>query len=424
MKSKKPLVLGTLGAFVAIATSLFLFLPKGDPEKNCVFVSDEADTTSTYEISAVFAPTTNFVDFSTLISRAATPIKEELGANLPSAERKNSLGRGLSVVIADGDPKLVTHRVVHTAEGATEDMDIDRAITSVFGNFDLAASCAAGDLKLPDDQISTNAQTDMLKALKVAADQVSSAEHKSIYVLGNGLQTSGAILMQEEGTLPSNSSQAISMAKELFDRGEVPDLYGITVHWYGLGQVDGDNQKSLPLSKGKALETFWTQIITLAGGTVGDICAQCGSGVANVNAIPVDLIPVNECPLTVKLYDSDGVEFKPNSSDFVSPEKAKSAAIKTIADFTAKKGCESLTIRGVAAAGKNKKDYLNDRTNIDDTNKGLTKERAEKFGALLRASGFKGSLTYVGGGTCGTEWNAKGVVVPDLQRSCRRVEVY
>jgi hypothetical protein len=414
-----------LAAMLAAFTALIIFLgTTGDPVKNCLFASDATKGTNSTQTAAIFAPTANFVDFKSVIERASTPIKNELGGNLTGDAKKEALGRELSVVIADSDPQLVTRRAVKAVEGATGDMDIDRAIKSAFGSFDLAAACAAGDLKKVDDQIPTSSGVDLLKGFYVAADQLTSEGNKTIFVLGNGIQTSGAILMQEEGVLPGNASAAKKLARELFNRGEVPGLNDITVNWYGIGQVDGEVQKPLPIAKAKALEAFWSEIIRLGGGTVGEICGQCGSGLPNENAIPVDLVPVNECPITIRLYDADGVEFQPDSSAFVSEAKAKVAAAQTAASFKSKKGCETLTIRGVAAAGKDKPAYLAERSEIDGINLELTKLRAEAFGALLKKAGFKGTLTYVGGGTCLTEWGASGVAVPDLQRKCRRVEIY
>jgi hypothetical protein len=122
------------------------------------------------------------------------------------------------------------------------------------------------------------------------------------------------------------------------------------------------------------------------------------------------------------LYERDGVEFKANSASFVSLSKAKTAAAKTVKQSKAQ-GCSSLTVTGFAAAGKDKAVYLKSKTKIDKTNKSLTAKRAKAFGALLENAGFSGDIQYVGGGTCGTEWNPDGKAVEDLQRLCRRVEV-
>jgi len=424
-RGKKFLVI--LVSLLAIFASLLIWLTiidEGVEAKECLFTSDDTVSSTSNQTAAIFAPTANFVDFKSVITRASTPIKDQLGASLLGDDKKNALGRELSIVIADSDPQLVTRKSVKTVEGATEDLDIERAIDGAYASFNLAAACAAGDLKKVDNQIPTSSGVDLLKGFYVAADQLTSEGNKTIFVLGNGIQTSGAILMQEEGVLPGNASAAKKLARELFNRGEVPPLKNITVNWYGLGQVDGEMQKPLPLAKAKALEAFWSEIIRLGGGSVGEICGQCGSGLPNENAIPVDLVPVNECPITIRLYDADGVEFQPDSSAFVSETKAKAAAAKTASEFKSREGCETLTIRGVAAAGKDKPAYLAERSEIDGINLELTKLRAEAFGALLKKAGFKGTLTYVGGGTCLTEWGASGVAVPDLQRKCRRVEIY
>ena len=82
-----------------------------------------------------------------------------------------------------------------------------------------------------------------------------------------------------------------------------------------------------------------------------------------------------------------------------------------------------MTVTGFAAAGVDKVDYQKGKTKIDSTNKKLTKKRAAAFASLVRAAGYKGSISSAGAGTCGTEWTGAGKVDKDLQRMCRRVEV-
>ena len=163
-------------------------------------------------------------------------------------------------------------------------------------------------------------------------------------------------------------------------------------------------------------------MIELSGGKVDNFCEQCGSGTPYSKAIQVAKITVDQCPLIVKLYEDDGVEFRPDSTTFVSDSKARAAAKSTVAKFKAKK-CSTLTVTGFAAAGTDKPDYLSKKQEIDTTNQNLTESRAKAFSALLRAAGFSGDIAYVGGGTCGTEWDPDGNVDQDKQRLCRRVEV-
>jgi len=422
MKSKRNLVLGIAGGSVlGLLATVIVFIVITPPLPICKFISEESSDNPKEQISVVLAPTSNFVDFESILTRAITPMKKILNTVEPGGVHSDVLGRELTVVLADGDPELVVRSTVIAVENPS-DLDIDRSVKSVYDVPEVVASCAAGKLKKPEDQIKTSEQSDLLNGLKIASDQLTSSASRTIFVLGNGIQTEGAILMQDSDTFPKNNSAAKRLAKALDQRGAIPDLTGVTVNWYGLGQVGGELQKPLPLASVSALETFWREIIRLAGGTVGEIFSQVGSGSPNQNSIVVDTVGIKSCPLTVKLYESDGVEFKPNRASFVSLGKAQTAATKTVKQFKAQ-GCSSLTVTGFAAAGKDKNAYLKAKSQIDKTNKSLTAKRAKAFGALLEDAGFSGDLEYVGGGTCGTEWNPDGKAVQDLQRLCRRVEV-
>jgi hypothetical protein len=418
MKNNKTItaILGltlVAGVFVAIAS-----IP-GD-ERQCNFESPKSSNATSDQVSVILAPTQNFVDFSSIIAKAEIPVSNALGMNM--ADVLEARGNEISVIMGDSDPQLVVRRVLDPSGTSTGDMlnafeSIERINEKVY-------ECAAASQKIVGDEVPTTAQADFLKALQAAEDQFLTNGSKEIFVLGNGIQTSGAILMQEEGTLPANTGEALRLAKTLKERDQIPNLKGIRVTWVGLGQVDGEYQKALPLPTLKALEVFWAEVVRLSGAEKGDFFSQVGSGVPHINSIPVDLVPVNDCPVTVLLNASNGVEYVANSSDFVSLEDARAAAQVTVTAFEGLKGCSSLTVRGVAAAGVDKPEYESGRAAKDLENLNLTKSRAEAFGKLLLDAGFSGQLEYVGGGTCMTEWDASGLAVPELQRVCRRVEVY
>lgn len=367
---------------------------------------------------AILAPTNNFVDFSTIVTRAETDVKKSLGGGVTGDALNNALGREFSVVLADGNPRMLAKRSVQPA-GRSE-YDITSAIDSTFGIFKLANKCAGGSLKRDGDQVRTSEGSDMLKALSVAADQLTVTGAKKIFVLGNGIQTKGAIQMQEPGQFPKSESSARLLALGLKGIGEIPDFNGAEVSWYGIGEVDGVNQ-SLSEKAATSLESFWKQVIELGNGRVGEFCALCGAGAPHQNAIPVPTFEVKTCKL-VRLYEEDGVEFKPDSAVFVNPTKAKSAAKLMSSQFQGK-GCDELEVTGYAAAGVDRETYEDKKDQIDRTNLALTKKRAAAFAQLIRAAGFTGAITSSGGGTCGTEWSESGAVDLDLQRLCRRVEV-
>jgi hypothetical protein len=413
------IVIISFASVIGLSIALISIIP---PEQNakCDFKSSTEQGGESSQTSVILAPTANFVDFSSVVDRASADVKEALGESIPDADKKLALGRELSIVVADSSPSLIVNSVVSSP--GTTSQDISRAIKTTFGDLDKAASCAAGDLKQPEDQIPTEDETDMLSAMFVASDQFNTLEDKNLFILGNGIQTSGAILMQDGGSFPKDSASAKLLAKNLSKRGDIPDLTDVKVTWYGLGQVDGEYQKPLPIAKAKALQVFWSEVIRLGGGSLENVCAQCGTGSPSDKSIKVTSVDATSCPVIVKLYESDGVEFEADSATFVSLSAATTAAEDTVAKFIAKK-CDSISVSGFAASGEDQQVYESRKAEIDSTNKTLTKKRAAAFAKLLKSAGFEGEITYVGMGTCGTEWDSEGNAVENLQRLCRRVEV-
>jgi hypothetical protein len=389
-----------------------------DSRTYCVLNVQKSPVSIPAQTVAILAPTDNFVDFLTLVTRSETEVINSLGGNLPDSELEESIGREFSVVLADGRPRMLAKRSVQPLGESA--YDIRDAVNGTFGIFRQANKCAAGGLKRPDDQVETKEGSNILKALSIAADQLTINGPKKIFILSNGIQTEGAIAMQDKGMFPKSDASAKLLAQGLNAIGEIPDLQGAEVHWYGLGQVDGVNQE-LSEKSAKSLESFWRQVITYANGDLKEVCAQCGAGDPHRLAIPVPTFEVKTCTL-IKLYEDDGVEFLPNSATFKNLAKAKATAKNMSTQFQSK-GCDEMTVTGFAAAGVDKVDYQKAKTKIDSTNKKLTKKRAAAFASLVRAAGYKGSISSAGAGTCGSEWTGAGKVDKDLQRMCRRVEV-
>ena len=389
-----------------------------DSTKYCEMNVQKAPLEVPAQSVAILAPTNNFVDFQTVVTRSETEVKESLGGNLESAQLEQAIGRELSVVLADGNPRMLAKRSVQPA-GRSE-YDIKSAIDSSFGIFRLANKCAAGTLKRPNDQVETAEGSDLLKALSIASDQLTTDGPRKIYVLGNGIQTTGAIEMQQPGIFPKSEGAAKRLARSLNSIGEIPDLEGAEIYWYGLGQVDGVNQQ-ISEKASKSLESFWTEVIKLGNGKLMDVCAQCGAGSPHIFSVPVPNFEIKTCTL-IKLYEEDGVEFLADTATFKNLAKAKAAAKQISGQFEAK-GCDEMEVTGFAAAGVSKSNYLANKNKIDSTNDALTKRRAAAFAQLVRSAGYSGSISSTGGGTCGTEWNGSGAADSELQRLCRRVEV-
>lgn len=405
------LTLGLIGASLTACT-----------EPHCNMKNQSSESSVPVQVAAVLAPTDNFVDFETIIKASESHVLKDLGGELKGNDLKDALGRELSVIIADGVPQLAAKRSVKALGDA--EYDRQQAIKQTFGSFNLVASCAAGDLKIPNDQIPTDVETDLLAGLAIAADQfnVEGAE-KRLYVLANGIQTAGAIAMQEPGKFPKSEAYASQLAEGLESINALPDLHGATVYWYGLGQVDGSKQK-LDQSARDSLIYFWQEVITRSNGIMAteNIFGQVGSGLPHKNSIEVTSMEIKTCQLMIKLYEKDGVKFEPDSDTFLDPSKAKSAA-KTVAEAFKKASCDSMTIFGYAAAGMSKSEYDKSESIRVAANKLLTEFRAKAFADLVKSAGFTGKIKIIGKGTCSDNWNDDGSVNESKQKLCRRVEV-
>lgn len=418
--SKRGLIVASaLSSVVVVALAALIFTPPPLIER-CQFVSDSSIKQDSDQVAVVLAPTSNFVNFESVTERASDAIRNSIGSSRDK-DPAEAIGNELSIVVADATPSLIVHSVVDSL-GSENENDVNRAIENTLDYVEVAAGCAGGEIQTETDKISMDPESDMLKGLKIAADQLETTGKRELYVLGNGIQTAGAILMQNPETFPSSTKAAQSLAKSLFNKDELPNLKGISVTWFGLGQVDGEVQKPLPLAYVKALKEFWITVIELSGGSVAQIYEEYGTGAPSENSLDVSLVTANPCPLIVKLYEADGVEFKADSSDFVSPSMARTAAESTVTKFK-EENCTSLTVTGWASAGQNLETYNATKDEIDETNSSLTKQRAKAFAQLLLESGFDGEISHVGAGTCGTEWDELGKLIPKEQRLCRRVEV-
>ena len=412
-----PLFLTACGGKTEIAAD-GLIVKKDDSHVYCALAVQKSPDLIPSQTVAILAPTDTFVDFETVITASETEVKATLGGSLPKAQLKEAKGREFSVVLADGNPRMLSKLSVQPMGDA--EYDITSAIDSTFGIFRLANNCAAGGFKRPNDEVETKPESNILKSLSIAADQLTIASGpKKIFILGNGIQTAGAIEMQTLGSFPKSKTTATLLAKRLKASGEIPDLGGAEVYWYGLGQVDGVNQ-SLSEKSRTSLEAFWREVIALGHGKLMEVCGQCGAGSAHPQAVKVTAVVIPECK--TRLYESDGVEFKPDSATFTSMSEALASA-KSISAAFKSKGCDEIAVTGYAAAGVDKPTYEKKKKSIDATNKTLTKSRAAAFGRLIREAGFSGPIVSVGGGTCGSEWTPSGKVDLDLQRLCRRVEV-
>lgn len=385
MKSSKFVAL-SVGAILAVGTLTSCSLE--DAPLSCDFVQTTNDREITNEIAVIESPTSNFVDFDNAIQATKSDITKQLKE-----------GTQLSVVVGDAQPKLISTTYVEFDDGDT-DADKKNTTKRAYGVVTHVSNCVVS----PKNELNVESETDVLASLGVAADTFNSrGATKEIFVLSNGLQTTGQYPMQTRG-IPT-IEDAPSVIEQLKEAKALPDLQGATVNWVGMGLTDGKTQRKLNQQTLDALENYWTLVIEASNGKVGKIIRQVPDGTPNEAAIVVSQISgiKNACFFT--LGQEAGFNFAPSSATFIDESVARAGARDIVSKFNSA-GCSGeLYVTGYVASGVSQNDYDPSNTgNIE-----LSLQRAEAFKALLESEGISGKVTAIGGGK-GPEndWNADG----------------
>lgn len=185
------------------------------------------------------------------------------------------------------------------------------------------------------------AEVDILKALEIAANELNSSDAntdyaKHIVVYSAGVQTTGLIDMTKFNILSSKET-VNEVVEQLSAKQALPNLDGITIDWYNLNQVSGE-QKELTGEMEANNEYLWGTLIAKAGGKV-DFKSDNATADDRTNYdVGVSVIPVIEDSLNVQEYNKDSsvvfttdeIAFKSDSMEFVDEEQASQAVTKII----------------------------------------------------------------------------------------------
>lgn len=382
----------------------------GSTTYDCQYSSHSSQNSFATQTVAIIAPTESFVGPETISDQFKTGASDAVA-------RRNSR---LDVIIADGAPRVVVQKYLRNDYVTPQ--DFDKAAKLVLGTVQKVGRCATGRFWTKSDNIAVTSQSDLLAALDTGANSMlSSTKDKRIYVVSNGIQTAGAIKMQSPGKLPSSTNLADLLSRGLKNRDQLPNLKGIKVYWYGIGQTQGTKQVPLSTKTKAALALFWSKVIKLSGGELVELQQEgLQSSPAGDHAIKVTAVKDVVCPFLI----IDSLEFKPGLPQFLNLSAAKSKAKDVVSEFKkAGSGCQTLTVTGYAASGRSKKDYIKNKAAIDKSNLNLTLLRAKAFESLLKQAGFTGQITSVGHGTGEPDWTEDGKPNPVIQESNRRIEV-
>lgn len=343
---------------------------------------------------------------------AEIAIGQETGLRQLLPTKSDQVPIEVSIVVADGNPGVVTKNWMQLTEGEFE-IDLEQKSKDLQSQLTRVYRC---ELSLNSDGSHLQENTDLLGALDYAAASLTEVDGKrTLYVFSNGLQTAGQIDFSEE--FPNSIEDSTRIIEALKTANALPDLQGAEVKWVGMGVM---SQSSTPLNQQtrNMLQYFWTQLILESNGvpptefSIGAI-----SGEAPQYATPSkDTISIeNVCVFT--LGEASGFAFKPDSSEFLNEQDALAGA-KSIAGELLAADCNAgVRVTGYTASGTSKDKY----EPADDIQ--LSQARAQKFADLLEAEGVQ-VLEVVGGGKGPiNDWDASGNFVEELGKLNRIVQV-
>lgn len=185
------------------------------------------------------------------------------------------------------------------------------------------------------------AEVDILKAIEIAANELNSSDAntdyaKHIVVYSTGVQTTGLIDMTKFNILSSKET-VDEVIEQLSAKQALPNLEDITIDWYNLNQVSGE-QKELTAEMKANNEYLWGTLIAKAGGKV-DFKSDNATADDRTNYdVGVSVVPVTEDSLNIEEYNKDSsvvfttdeIAFKSDSVEFVDEEQASQAVTKII----------------------------------------------------------------------------------------------
>ncbi len=185
------------------------------------------------------------------------------------------------------------------------------------------------------------AEVDILKAIEIAANELNSSDAntdyaKHIVVYSTGVQTTGLIDMTKFNILSSKET-VNEVVEQLSAKQALPNLEGITIDWYNLNQVSGE-QKEFTAKMESNNEYLWGTLIAKAGGKV-DFKSDNATADDRTNYdVGVSVVPVTEDSLNVQEYNKDSsvvfttdeIAFKSDSVEFVDEKQASQAVTKII----------------------------------------------------------------------------------------------
>ena len=274
--------------------------------------------------------------------------------------------------------------------------------------------------------VATSPEADVLAGISSAAAAVRSGQDPTIVVIDNGLPTVGSASLPQTGLFAPGVDIAASV-RTMADLHLLPDLTGVSVRWYRLGEVVAP-QKSLDEAAKARLTELWRTIIETAGGSF----KEGDKHLDTAQEVPENLPPVTPVDVSTTSFSASAsatpapslsvtlpesvLPFVPDEAAFLDPEAARATALALAGQIVAS-GFTTVTVTGCTASAA-----------TPEGRAALSTNRARAVADLLVAGGVpEGSVTVQGlGAECPgrvPDLDAEGNLIEAAARANRMVKV-
>lgn len=246
-------------------------------------------------------------------------------------------------------------------------------------------------------------------------------QNPKIVVIDNGLPTVGSVSLPQTGLFAPGVDIAASV-RTMADLHLLPDLTGVRVRWYGMGEVVAP-QESLDEAAKARLTEIWRTVIETAGGSF----EEGAQSLTAAQEVPEDLPPVTPVDVSTTSFSASApslsvtlpesvLPFVPDEAAFLDPEAASATALALAGQIVAS-GFTTVTVTGCTASAA-----------TPEGRAALSTNRARAVADLLVAGGVpEGSVTVQGlGAECPgrvPDLDAEGNLIEAAARANRVVKV-
>lgn len=242
-------------------------------------------------------------------------------------------GGSAGLVVADGKPFALGPQRFDQVKNN----DIQQARADKAARLELVEAVQGAAAKTPE--------TDLISSVSLAGRMLSAgtADTKVMVIQHSGVNTAASLPMQDLDLLNTDPAQLLDQLDAV---AMVPQLNGVTVEFYGLGDVAG-SQGTLSAQQVQWLKSFWQAFFDRTGANVTFHTDIVSGDALTVNGHTVTPLAAAGAPTFVKV-SAEQVAFQPDSTTFLD-EAAARAALNGLAEQLLKAASGHYIVAGSTA---------------------------------------------------------------------------